>query len=327
MNFSDMIGQKELIESLVNALNHDRVGHACIFSGPAGIGKKTAAAIFAGMLLCEAPTPVDRCGRCQACRLFDSGSNPDFRAVRTDGASIGVDEIRDIQGDVAIKPMYSRRKVYIIEEADKMTVQAQNCLLKTLEEPPSYVVIILTASNYEALLETIRSRSQRSSFKKYTQAQVRQAVADKFGPAARGVDFAVAYADGVIGTALQLVGTEEFLALREKTLEIAGRLKKPGLSAVFGIYGFFEENKEDIDIILDILSLYYRDMLVAKKTGNENILINSDKKDIIFNNAREYPAQRLVAGIEQIEAARRAIKQNANYQLAVEHMLIKLQED
>ena len=135
------------------------------------------------------------------------------------------------------------------------------------------------------------------------------------------------YADGVIGTALELAGTEEFIALREKTIKILNHIKNVKLSEIFEAYGFFEENRDDFDIILDMMTVFYRDMLVAKETGNENILINSDKKDIIFNNARAYSPQQLVAGIEQIEAARRAVKQNANFQLAVEHMLIKLQED
>ena len=327
MGFSGITGQEEVIRSLENALKNDRIGHAYIFSGSAGIGKKTVAGIFAGMLICDAPHISIPCGVCQACRLFSSGANPDFRRIKAEGASIGVDEIRNIQGDVAIKPMYSKRKVYIIEEADNMTVQAQNCLLKTLEEPPLYVVLILTASNYESLLETIRSRAQRLSFKKNTHAQVRQILMEKYGNEARGMEFAAAYADGIIGTALDLVGTEEFIGLREKTFDMVNRIKNSSLSGIFSTFSFFEDNKDDFDIILDMMAMFYRDMLVVKESGNEKILINSDKRDIIFNNARKYSTQQLVAGIEQIEAARRAVKQNANYQLAVEHMLIKLREE
>ncbi len=327
MGFDIIVGQEEVIRTLENALKNDRIGHACIFSGPAGIGKRTVAGIYAEMLICDAPELSNPCGRCQACRLFASGANPDFRRIKAEGASIGVDEIREIQGSVAIKPLYSKRKVYIIEDADNMTVQAQNCLLKTLEEPPSYVVLILTASNYESLLETIRSRAQRLSFKKNTHAQVRQLLADRYGSEARGMEFAAAYADGIIGTALELVGTEEFTGLRERTFDIASGIKKKGMSGVFSVYSFFEDNKEDFDVILDMMVTFYRDMLVAKETGNEKILINSDKRDMIFNNTLKYTPQQLVAGIEQIEAARRAVKQNANYQLAVEHMLIKLQEE
>ena len=327
MGFDVIIGQEEVIRSLENALKNDRIGHAYIFSGSAGIGKKTVAHIYAEMLICDAPDTSGPCGKCQACRLLGSGTNPDFRLIKAEGSSIGVDEIREIQSSVAIKPMYSKRKVYIIEDADNMTVQAQNCLLKTLEEPPSHVVLILTASNYESLLETIRSRSRRLSFKKNTLAQVRQILMERYGNDARGIEFAAAYADGIIGTALDLMGTEEFIGLRESAFDMVNRIKNSSLSGVFSSFGFFEENKDDFDVILDIMAMFYRDMLVAKETGNEKILINSDKRDIIFNNARKYSPQQLVTGIEQIEAARRAVKQNANFQLAVEHLLISLQEE
>lgn len=327
MGFSGVIGQEEVIRSLENDMKYGRIGHAYVFSGTAGIGKKTVAGIFAGMLICNAADISDPCGVCQACRLFISGANPDFRLIKAEGTSIGVDEIREIQGSVAIRPMYSKRKVYIIEDADNMTVQAQNCLLKTLEEPPSYVVLILTASNYESLLETIRSRARRISFKKNTNAQVRQVIAEKYGNDARGIEFAAAYADGIIGTALDLIETEEFIGLREKTFELVNRIKNSGLADIFSTFSFFEDNRDDYNVILDMMAMFYRDMLVAGETENEKILINSDKRDIIFNNARKYSPQQLVADIEQIEAARRAIKQNANFQLAVEQMLIKLREE
>ena len=327
MNFDDIIGQMEVKHTLLNSLLRDRVSHAYVFNGPPGIGKRTVAAIFAGLLLCTDLREGKACGRCQACLLYGGGSNPDFRRTWTEEAGIGVDEIREIQGDVAVRPMYSKRKVYIIENADKMTVQAQNCLLKTLEEPPSYVVIILTVSNYEAMLETIRSRAMRLTFKKYTDEQVRQAVRSSCAEVNAGMDFITAYAGGVIGAALELAGSAEFAVLREKTVDMLAKIRGAGLSEVLGFSSFFEENRDSIDLVLEMMAVYYRDLLVARETGNENMLINSDKKDIIFINAEAYKPRRLLDHIGHIEAARRALKQNANYQLAIDNMLIKLQED
>lgn len=326
MDFNGIIGQKEIVGSLKRSLANGRVGHAYIFGGPPGIGKRTIAGIFAGFLLCNAPGPDSTCGVCQACLLYEGGTNPDINRVRLTESSIGVDKIRDIQGDVSIKPMYSRKKVYIIEDAEKMTVQAQNCLLKTLEEPPPYVVLILAVSNHEALLETIRSRAQRLYFRKNTAGQVRQAVEARFGKDRPEDDIAVDYADGVIGTALELAGSGDFAALREKTIRMASGLAQIKLPDIFSLTPFFEDNRQHIDILLDIMLLFYRDLLVVKKTGNENMLINPDKKDIILNNVRKYSLQRLIAAIGQVEAARRAIKLNVNFQLVIENMLIKLQE-
>jgi DNA polymerase III subunit delta' len=325
MNFNDIIGQKEVINGLVNGIKNDRVGHAYVFSGPRGIGKKTLAKLYAGMLLCKEPKTHGSCGECIPCRMYANGSNPDFYSIGMDDSGIGVDEIRKLQSDIIIRPLYSDRKIYLIANAENMTVQAQNCLLKILEEPPRYVVIILTASNYNALMETIRSRTVRFNFRKNSRDEIKQVIEKQFGNGFKSVNFIASYADGVIGTALDLAGSDEFYELREKTIENILKLARDGkLVQVFEIYDFFEKNKASIDTILDIMILFYRDLMVLKNTGKENILINSDKKDIILSNVPGFTAQKLAQNIEEIENARRHIKQNANFQLSVEVMLMKL---
>ncbi len=340
MDFSGIIGQKQVVGSLKRALAESRIPHAYIFTGPAGIGKKTVAHLFAGLLLCENPQSGATCGVCRGCLLYENGSNPDYRRINTEEASIGVDVIRGIQGDVSIRPMYSGRKVYVIEEAGKMTDQAQNCLLKTFEEPPPYVVVILLAENYEMLLETIRSRAQRLNFTKYSYEQVCQALAEKVGRGSAHVgehltksttspgslELAAGYSDGNIGLALELAASGEFTLLREKTLEHLAGVAKGRMEDILEFTAFMEENKDSSELLLGTLLLYYRDLLVVCETGNEKMLINSDKKDIIFNNARMYRSSRLLDNITAIEATRRALKQNANYQLAIDNMLIKLRE-
>jgi len=327
MDFNSVIGQNEVIGSLKRSLSEDRVGHAYIFSGPAGIGKKTIAQLFAGLLLCENPQDGVTCGKCTACLLFKNGSNPDYHRINTEEASIGVDLIREIQGDVAIKPMYSKRKVYVIEDTVKMTDQAQNCLLKTFEEPPAYVVVILLSTNYEMLLETIRSRAQRLNFRRYTYEQVCRAVSESYGGGSNIIELAAGYSDGNIGMALELAGSGEFTLLRDRIFDLLAGVAKGQMDDVLEFTTFMEENKDSTDLVLDIMLLYYRDLLVMCETGNENMLINSDKKDMICNNARMYCSRRVIDNIAAVEAVRRALKQNANYQLAIDNMLIKLRED
>lgn len=327
MNFNDIAGQKEIIESLKTQLENNKIGHAYIFSGPQGIGKRFVAKIFSAALLCNEPDKDGCCGKCQACRLFMNNSNPDYYVIEPDGTSIGVDDIRKMQQHIVIRPLYSDRKVYVITEAEKMTVQAQNCLLKTFEEPPGYAVIILTASNYEGLLETIRSRGVRYTFKKNSNLEVMEFL-KKSNKLKNGMtDFVVSYSEGIIGRALELLESEDFNSIREETIGILSRLNDKKLGDVFKIYDFFEENKDSVDTIFGIMTSFYRDLLVASVSGNENILINSDKKDIILKYAARFSADKLMESIRILEDTHRMLKQNANYQLAIEVMLMKLQEE
>lgn len=327
MNFDGIIGQQDILRSLKRSIETGRVGHAYIFNGPAGIGKKTVARAFAGILLCGNRQGSAACGECMPCRLYKEGSNPDFTYIEAQGASIGVDAIRHMQEDIIKKPLYSPKKVYLVSGAENMTEQAQNCLLKTFEEPPGYAVIILTTSAYDALLETLRSRSVRYDFRKNSDDEVREALIRNFGTKAANTDFIVSYSGGIIGKALELAGSDEFGRLRDDTIEILFKIRKSGLYSVFEIYHFFEENKSKLDTILDIMLTVYRDMLVLKETGNDYLLINSDKKDIILDNIQAYSAEKILADINTLETARKNIRQNVNFQLSIEAMLMKLQEE
>ncbi len=327
MDFTDIIGQKEVIESLTRSLSEGRIGHAYIFSGPAGIGKRTIARIFAGLLLCDDPQNGSACGRCRPCLMMENDSNPDYHSISADGLSIGVDLVREIQSDAVLKPMYSKRKVYIVEEAAILTEQAQNCLLKTFEEPPGYVVVMLLTTNYEKLLETVRSRAQHLKFRKYTREEVYQALMLRYGSDDGMFELAADYSDGNIGTALDLAESGDFSKLRDQMLELLPGAAQGKTRSVLELSSFMDTYKDNVDMLLDIMLLYYRDLLVMSETGKENLLINSDKKDIILNNARKYGNDRLISSIEAIGASRRALKQNASYQLVIDNLLIKLRED
>lgn len=327
IDFSSITGQKEIVGRLKSSIKQNEVRHAYIFSGPKGIGKKTVAKAFAYMLLCSRPGEDGGCGKCLSCRLFTGNTNPDFYIIESRGTSIAVDDIRNMQNDIAVKPLYSNRKVYLIVDGEKMTVQAQNCLLKTLEEPPAYGVIILTTSNYNALLDTVCSRCTKYAFVKNTNEEVRQVLESKICKSGDELDFIIQYADGIIGTALDLALSNEFIPLREKTVDILLRLATEGQEKFFEICGFYMENKDSIDKVLDIMLLTYRDLVVSLAGGKENMLINSDKKNKIISMAEKFTLEKLLKNIEIVEFTRRSIKQNANFQLAIETMIIRLQED
>lgn len=327
MNFNRVIGQEGIVSGLKNSIEDGRVGHAYIFSGPEGIGKKTVAGIFSSILLCHNRKADRSCGECISCQMFSRGSHPDLYEIRANNGSIGVDDIRDMQNDIIIKPLYGSRKVCLIIDADRMTDQAQNSLLKTLEEPPGYAVIILTTSNYNALLETVRSRAVRYDFKKNSYDEVRSILNSRLGDSGLINDFIVSYSEGIIGRALQLAGNSEFISIREGIFERLWDESHKSSADVFEVLDFFKENKSNVDTILDIMISFYRDILIYKKTGKENILINLDKKDIILNNVHFFSMHKLMSNIEAIELARINIKNNVNYQLSIEIMFMKLWEE
>jgi DNA polymerase-3 subunit delta' len=264
------------------------------------IGKSTVAIDFAGILLCGEKEDGLCCTKCQSCRLFLNGANPDFDIIEAVGASIGVDEIRRLQKDILIAPMYSHKKVYLIKEAQKMTAQAQNCILKTLEDPPDNAIIILTTSNYSALLETVRSRLFKYEFTHtYQYNETKQAV-------------------------LGSIPLDELVVIRDKSISVLFDIRKLDLANVFSMFSFFETNKKNIDLILDTMLLFYRDILIFKKTDVESMLINSDKKDSIIRSATDIGSETLINNIEAIETAKYGLEQNANFQITIEVMLLNL---
>ena len=162
--FEKIIGNDSIKEQLVKSLNNNQISHSYLFIGIEGIGKKLIATEFAKAILCL--NDKKYCNNCKSCIEFDSDNNPDFLYIEPDGNSIKIDQIREMQKKLQEKPIISKNKVYIINNADKMTTEAQNSLLKTLEEPPEFVTIILIGSNENMFLTTIKSRCMILHFNK-----------------------------------------------------------------------------------------------------------------------------------------------------------------
>ncbi len=318
-----MLGHRKILASLQETIKKDNVGHAYIFEGPDGVGRRETALSFAAMLMCEREHLA--CGECKSCQLFSEGSNPDFQEIYSAEKSISVDDIRNVLKGLVIRPLYSKYKIIIINDADSMTVQAQNALLKSLEEPPSYVVFILTVQSGAAVTPTVRSRCQRVLFNRLVKEEIMAVLEERHGRRKPEWDFIVSYSDGVIGTALELVESPEYLELRDEVLHTVNRLIKEKDGDVFKIYELFEKNNDKIDFILRIMLLFFRDIIIYNQTANYNILINSDKKDMIIDNAG-LKLTGLLKCINAVWSAKRGLEYNANFQLAIEVMLMKIKD-
>lgn len=322
----DIVGQEHIVEYLREMLGKDAPGHAYIFCGPRGIGKKTIARAFAAALLCPYGHQGDSCGTCNVCKMFGNMSTPDFYVIDGKNAGIGIDMIRDLRRDMVKRPVYGKRKVYLVCDADNMTVQAQNGILKTLEEPPSYAVVLMTADNYESLLETIRSRAVKLTLHRNKPGEIRQALMNSAGVIPGNVDFILSYSGGIIGKALKLADPGNFKEVRDKLLDIIFALPRASVSEALEYYDFFEENREDTAELLGMMESVYRDLLTVK-SGVGMMLINSDKKDIILNNADVLTTRQIIRNISIVEDTAMSLQYNAAHKMAIEAMLIKLQEE
>ena len=321
MELDNIIGQRDLIIQLKRLLELDLTGHAYAFSGPAGIGKKTLASAFIKDLLCL-DRKSENC-RCISCRTLNEGTNPDFYEVQSDKKSIGVDSIRELRDDAAHRPAYGNRKVYLIPDAELMTVQAQNCLLKTLEEPPEYVVIILLTTSFEALLPTIQSRTVNLRMSPYSDEEMKKIIGSVHPVPDEELGFILRFSHGIPLNAFRMIEEGKVKVLRSQVLRI---FEKPGdFIQTENLRKMLLDSREELSTVFDILLSVYRDSLVYKH-GMENRLINSDKKDIIKNIASSYENHILLDKIANLEKMRRNFSYNINYQLGIDALLMEIQE-
>ena len=197
LGFNDILGHEQIKEHFRNAAQTGKVSHAYILSGEAGMGRKSLANAFALSLLCEKGME-EPCMQCHACKQVLSGNHPDLIYVTHEKpASIGVDDIREqINDTIQVRPYSSYYKIYIMDEAEKMTVQAQNALLKTIEEPPAYAVILLLTTNQDAFLPTILSRCVQLKLKPLKDSVVKEYLIQSLGENESEADIYAAFARG-----------------------------------------------------------------------------------------------------------------------------------
>ena len=296
MNFENIIGNNDVKELLNNSITTNNVLHSYMFVGPEGIGKRLFAIDFSEIILCLGENKA--CGKCESCIKFNGNSHPDFEIVDSeDGKSIKIGQIRLLQEQIAEKPIVSDKKIYIINNADLMTTEAQNCLLKTLEEPPEYAVIILVLSNETKLLNTIKSRCTKIYFKKLTDQNLERFAHDN------NIEFKkelLNVCDGSISKLLSLKDNIESYNLLESILK--------------------DLHSKDIVDIWNEAEILYK--------SKDNILSLLDYFNIVFlNKLRSTNDNRYINGIKIVEETKKRLSANANYDMSIDNLLLKLWEE
>ena len=387
--FSDIIGQKAIIEHLYNALRTGSISHAYILSGDAGSGRKTIASIFAAAMQCEdlqveelvpgdarggaaageapvapaaiaageapaasaAPTaqaapaaqdapaaPADArrtwsgvartlepCGKCLSCIQAQSGNQPDIITItHAKPNSIGVDEIRRMRADLQIKPYANPHKIYIIPDAEKLTVAAQNALLKTLEEPPEYAVILLIANGVSSFLPTIMSRCVVLQTRAVDEEQVARFLErEKSLPPDQAAVLA-RFSGGNPGQALLLVDDKEFLELRDRTVDFLAHIAQADAVKVSEFSSGIEPERREA--VLSFVLMWFRDVLLYLSVQNSENLIFQEDIQYIIEAAGVLRFEQLGAILDEIDAASRRLGSNVAADAVFETLFLKIRE-
>lgn len=326
MALKDFIGQRNLVGRLRRAISDNALSHSYVFSGPEGIGKKTFARSFVSELVCTMPTDIGPCGKCNACKMFHADIPTDYLWLRKEKDHTSVDDIRNIQNDIIIRPLYSDRKIYVIPDGESMTAQAQNCLLKVLEEPPDFAIIIILAVTSEVLLPTVMSRVIHYEMDKYSKEDLSHIlVQKKIDVSPEYLNAIYGYSGGVPGKAIELIQSEQFVQMREDMIQLILQLNGGKLN-IINWADYFENQKGEITTLLNILQLFYRDALMIKNS-KDGVVINTDKVDIVKKIRDRLSDRKMIRNIQCISETQVNIKRNANYKLALENMLLYITED
>jgi len=326
--FKNILGHEKVIESLQNALLLDKVSHAYIFEGEDGSGKMTTAEAFALALQCE-KGGKEGCMECNSCRQAMTRNNPDIIYLQpTKEKIISVDDIRhQINEDVSIKPYSSKYKIYIINNAERMNEAAQNALLKTIEEPPAYVVILLLTTNREVFLPTIRSRCVTMQMHPVADELISNYLQTVLGVDEQQAAICTAFAQGNVGKAAILSGSEDFAEIKMSTVQLMKRIREIDLYECTQAIKQICEYKLRISDYFDLMVIWFRDVLVYKATSDANRLVFQDEVYDIRKQAGISSYEGIQKIIDAIMTAKTRINSNVNLELSIELMLLTIKEN
>ncbi len=320
-----MVIGNELILNIINkSVKNKSFSHSYIISGDYGLGKKTIANYFAKSILCNDNPP---CGVCKSCVSIDNKNNSDIVYVSPTKKTLGVNDIRtEVIQKLNLKPYEHDYKIFIIDKCETMSVQAQNSLLKSIEEPPSYAVFFLLTENINNFLSTIISRCITLKVKTVSTNDVYNYLIKETDTPHNMAQFLSFYSEGNIGVAKDLVVDDNFKTNRDNIINYALSVADLNLVETLKIVKNFAVFKEDISKYLNILISFYRDVIVFQQTNEEKLVSNQDKISLITTQAKLHNIKNLYKKIDAVITAKTQLSKNANFNLTIEVMLLKIKE-
>ena len=323
-----VLGHEEVIKHLQNAAAMDKVSHSYIFAGEKGSGKKLLAKLFAMTLQCE-KHGKEPCLQCSSCKKAMNRNHPDIIYVSHEKPnSIGIEDIREqLSADVDIKPYTGPYKVYIVDEAEKLTVQAQNALLKTIEEPPVYAVIMLLVNNGATLLPTIASRCVTLNFKPVRDEVIKKYLMEELHVPDYQAEVSVAFAQGNVGRAKQIATAEDFAEMMEAAFRILKKGKDMEVYEMVDAIKLLSEQKHTVYEYLDLFLVWFRDVLMFKATNQIDGLVFRQEYNDIKSRADVSSYEGLETIIKAIETAKQRLQANVNFDLTMELLFLTIREN
>lgn len=326
--FSEIVGQEQIRRHLQTSLELHKISHAYIINGDRNSGKEFIAKIFAMALQCE-KGGTEPCQECHSCRQALSSNHPDIiRVLHEKPNTISVEDIRtQVNRDIGIKPYKGPYKVYIISEGEKMTVQAQNALLKTLEEPPEYGVILILTNGLESLLPTIMSRCILLNMRPVRDDQVKKYLMEELHIPDYKAEVCTAFARGNVGRAKMLAASEEFDKVKEEAVTLLKYIHELEIAEIVAAIRKITEYQLDVTDYLDILSIWYRDVLMFKAMNDANHLIFREEIQYIKKVAGRSSYEGIQEILEALDKAKARLAANVSFDLTMELLLLTIQEN
>lgn len=324
-SFSEIVGHEQIKEHMQAAIRDKKPFHAYLFQGEEGVGKEALARTFAAGLQCQSESADKPCKECVSCRQMESGNQPDVIWVTREKASLGVDEIREqLCNTMDIKPFSSPYKIYLVPEAEKMTEAAQNALLKTIEEPPEYGIVILMTSNISALLPTIQSRCLTMEFRPLSTAVVESYVKEHCQVPDYQARASAAFAQGNLGKAMRYAKSEDFIERKDHIISLLRHVEQMDLSEMLAVIKDLGTRKDEVRDYIDLMVLWYRDVLLFKATKDINQLLFQDEASYISREASHRSYEKIEEILQAFEKAKVCLRANVNFDITMELMLLAL---
>ena len=325
--FRDVVGHESIIGHFKSSIEQGKVAHAYLIHGEKGTGKKMLAGLFAKTLQCEAGG-TDPCGTCRSCIQCDSGNQPDIIWVTHEKPTvISVDDIREqVNNDIIIKPYSSRYKIYIIPEAELMNPQAQNALLKTIEEPPEYAVIMLLTNNIGKMLPTIISRCITLNLKPVGELDMLDYLS-KLGIPLTKAKFCVGFAFGNLGKAVRLATSEEYNEIKQDCVQILKNINKMEVYELVEAVKKMAKYKLDVYDYIDLMMMWYRDLLMLKVSGSPDKLLFKEEYATLKQQANYISFEGIENVLEAMDKVKIRLDANVNFDIAMELLLLTIKEN